>query len=346
MNTVAPPRTAEDHEESTLSKALWPSVRHLVASLLRTYPWLAGAVVAVSGIALAASLAMDLSLSYKFLAATALASSSFLCGFWSRSSLSRRFPPLSHLHRRQYAATWDLLTGSREEAYSAAAGHTKDEAEFRQSAAKTVQNLLELAPVLPHDQVLEVGCGVARIGRELARSCATWTGADVSANMLTHAAPRLEGLPNVRLVQLHTVELAEFENSSFDVVYFTNMLIHLDEMDRWQYAQEAFRVLRPGGRIFMDIIDIESDVGWGRFARDAVRYKHLERPPYMPRFSNDSELTVYLQRAGFLGIRAHHRSPLVIVTGVKPAIASGNSGPHVGALRDSGTTKTDERLCR
>jgi len=318
MNTVAPPRTSGNREESTPLKALWPSVRHFGGSLLRTYPWLAAVVVSVSGIAVVASLATDMSLPYKFLAVVALASSSFVWGFSVRSSRRRRFPPLSHLHRRQYAATWDSLTASREEAYSAAAGH-KDEAEFRQSGAATVQNLLELAPVRPHDQVLEVGCGVARIGRELAPCCATWTGADISANMLTHAARRLEGLPNVRLVQLHDVELSELESGSFDVVYFTNMLIHLDEMDRWQYAQEAFRVLRPSGRIFMDIIDVESDAGWGMFAHDSVRYKHLERPPYMPRFSNASELTVYLQRAGFVGIQAHHRSPLVIVTGVKPS---------------------------
>ena len=317
MNTVAAPRTAGNQEEDTTSRALWPSVRHLVANFLRNYPWLAGAVVLASGIVLGASLIMDLALRYKFLAAAAFAGSSFVWGFWARTSRTRRFPPLSHLHRRQYAATWDSLTGSREEAYSAAAGHKKDEAEFRQSAFKTVQNLIELAPVRPDDQVLEVGCGVARIGRELAPCCATWTGADISANMLSHAAPRLEGLPNVRLVQLHAVDLSEFEDSSFDVVYFTNMLIHLDEMDRWQYAQEAFRVLRSTGRVFMDIIDIESQAGWGMFVRDAVRYKDLERPPYMPRFSNASELTVYLQRAGFAEIQAHHRSPLVIVTGVK-----------------------------
>jgi SAM-dependent methyltransferase len=319
MNTVTAPRTGVNYEEGTSSRALWLSGRRFAASLLQVHPWLTGAVVAMSAIVLAASLTMDWSPRYKFLAVAALASSSFAWGFWARASRSRRFPPLSHLHRRQYAATWDALTGSREEAYSAAAGCKKDEAEFRHSAATTVQNLLELAPVRRDDQVLEVGCGVARIGRELACCCATWTGADISANMLTQAARRLEGLSNVRLVQLHAVGLSEFENGSFDVVYFTNMLIHLDEMDRWQYAQEAFRVLRPSGRIFMDIIDIESEAGWGMFARDAVRYKDLERPPYMPRFSNSPELTVYLQRAGFVGIQAHPRSPLVIVTGLKPS---------------------------
>lgn len=319
MNTVAAPRTAGNREQNAHSRAFWPSIRHFAGGLLRTYPWLAGTVVSLSGVVLAACLAMDLRLRYKFVAAAVLASSSFVWGFWVRTSRTRRFPPLSHLHRRQYAATWDSLTVSREEAYSAAAGHKKDEADFRRSAANTVQNLLELAPVRPDDQVLEVGCGVARIGRELAPRCRTWTGADISANMLTHAASRLEGLPNVRLVQLNAVDLSAFEDRSFDVVYFTNMLIHLDEMDRWHYAQEAFRVLRPGGRIFMDIIDIDSQAGWEMFARDAVRYKDLERPPYMPRFSNASELTVYLQRAGFVEIRAHHRSPLVIVTGLKPS---------------------------
>lgn len=319
MNTLAAARIPGDREEGASSKTRWRSARHHVATLLRKYRWLASAIVSVTGIMVATSLIFDWRLLYRLLAAVALAISSFGWGFWARGSRSRRFPPLSHLHRRQYASTWNSLTHSREEAYSAAAGHSKNEAEFRKSAAQTVMNLLELAAVRRDDQVLEVGCGVARIGRELAGHCATWTGADISANMLTHAASRIEALTNVRLVQLRAVGLPEFENNLFDVVYFTNMLIHLDEMDRWHYAQEAFRVLRPTGRIFMDIIDIESEAGWDMFAHDAVRYKDLERPPYMPRFSNASELTVYLQRAGFEGIQAHHRSPLVIVTGTKPA---------------------------
>jgi hypothetical protein len=45
------------------------------------------------------------------------------------------------------------------------------------------------------------------------------------------------------------------------------MLAHLDEIDRWRYVQESFRVLRPGGRLFVDTIDIESNEGWGMFVR-------------------------------------------------------------------------------
>jgi ubiquinone/menaquinone biosynthesis C-methylase UbiE len=230
----------------------------------------------------------------------------------------RLFPPLTHLHRRQYAAAWDSLAGSREEACAAVAGSKKDEAEFRGSANSTVQNLLELAHIRGSDEVLEIGCGVGRIGRELAPHCFTWAGADISVNMLGHASARLRGIGNVSLVRLHSVGLSEFEDSSFDVVYFTNMLMHLDEMDRWQYVREALRVLRPDGCIFMDIIDIESDVGWTMFTHDAGRYKHLERPPYMPRFSTAAELMVYLKRAGFEKVQTHRRSPLVIVTATRP----------------------------
>jgi len=266
---------------------------------------------------LVATLAANLNLAYELTGVTSLALAAFIWGYWRQAARRRLFPPLIHLHRRQYAATWDELASSREEACAAAGGRKKDEQEFRDSAGGAIQNLLDLVHVRPSDEVLEVGCGVGRIGEALARRCASWTGTDMSINMLGYASERLRGSSNVRLVQLRRVGLFEFDNRSFDLVYFTNMLMHLDEMDRWHYAKEAFRVLRPDGRIFMDVIDIESEAGWSMFVHDADRYRNLERPPYMPRFSSATELVTYLQRAGFESIQIHHRSPLVIVTGRK-----------------------------
>lgn len=231
----------------------------------------------------------------------------------------RLFPPLNHLQRRQYAAVWDQLASSKEEACAAAGGRKKDEAEFRSSGSTAVQNILELASIQANDEVLEVGCGVGRIGEAVAAHCSTWTGADISKNMLTHAAERLREIRNVRFVHLPRVDLSPFEGNSFDVVYLTSMLMHLDEMDRWQYAKEAFRVLRPGGRIFMDIQDIECDAGWTKFKLDADRFEHLERPPYQPRFSTALQLSVYVARAGFGSVHIHRRSPIAIVTGIKSA---------------------------
>jgi ubiquinone/menaquinone biosynthesis C-methylase UbiE len=319
-NTLATAEVATECEQARPLEGRWSAARRLASSLLRKYSWMPWAACLVNSLVLGAALVADLNLPYKFAAAAALAATSFVWGYWTQAVRRRLFPPLTHLHRRQYGAAWDLLAGSREEACAAAAGSKKDEEEFRSSAASTVQNLQGLARIRASDQVLEVGCGVGRIGRELAPHCSSWTGADISANMLHHASGRLRGIETVSLVRLHSVGLSEFEDNSFDVVYFTNMLMHLDEMDRWHYVEESLRVLRPDGRIFMDIIDIESEVGWSMFAHDAGRYRHLERPPYMPRFSNASELTVYLERAGFENIQTHRRSPLVIVTAVKPLV--------------------------
>jgi ubiquinone/menaquinone biosynthesis C-methylase UbiE len=138
--------------------------------------------------------------------------------------------------------------------------------------------------------------------------------------MLATAAERLSGVNNVRLVKLSGVGLDQLESNSFDIVYSTNMLAHLDEMDRWNYVRDAIRVLRPGGRLCIDNVDLESDEGWEAFSRDAESSQESERPPYIPTPSTAAELTTYALRAGFAEVRSHKRSPLVIVTAIKPAL--------------------------
>ena len=240
----------------------------------------------------------------------------YVLGYSVRKRQQPFSPSLTHLKRHQYENVWNSLAATRELAGQSAAGE-HEESELRRSVQNTIDNLLELASISSNDEVLEIGCGVGRVGRELVPHCRSWTGSDISENMLSHAARRLQGLENTRLVLLRSGSLKEFPLKSFDVVFATNMLGHLDEIDRWFYVKEAFRVLRPGGRIFLDNIDLESDAGWNMFVKDAERLRSVERPPYMPRFSTSSEFVTYVSRAGFEGIAVHKRPPLFVVTGRK-----------------------------
>ncbi len=247
----------------------------------------------------------------------ALTFASYGWGYAVRALRVIHYPSLLNLPRRQYGKVWDALAASPSLARTAACGH-EDERSLRSSAEIPVKNLIELADVRPQDDVLEFGCGVARIGLELAPRCRTWTGADVSANMLATAEKRLQAMNNTRLVKLERIGLDQLESNSFDLAYSTNMLAHLDEMDRWRYVKDAFRVLRPGGRLCIDNVDIESEEGWGAFSRDAESWREAERPPYFPTPSTAAELTTYALRAGFGQVQAHTRTPLVILTAVKP----------------------------
>jgi SAM-dependent methyltransferase len=251
--------------------------------------------------------------------AAALVVSSWAAGFAARAFSLVDYPSLLDLPRRQYGEVWDALAASPALAKRAACGH-EDENALRRSAQVPVKNLIELVEVRPQDDILEFGCGVARIGLELAPRCRTWTGADLSSNMLATAAERSRELHNIRLVKLQQVGLDELESDSFDLVYSTNMLPHLDQMDRWRYVKDAFRVLRPRGRLLIDSVDLESEEGWGAFLHGADAAQESERPPYLPTPSTAAELTTYALRAGFGQVQAHRRSPLVIVTAVKAAL--------------------------
>jgi len=291
-------------------------LRTLVAMQLKKRRWLIPAVAILGFAATSVAVLIPAEKGLTLLAAIWLFATAYLWGFSAHAFRSPRWPPTGHFHRREYAAVWDTLANSAEMGAVVASGKRYEE-DVRESAAPTIRNLNEFVGVGAQDDVLEIGCGVGRIGRELAPHCRSWTGSDISKNMLTYATERLAHLNNVRLQQLHGGGLGEFTDGSFDVVYCTNMLAHLDEIDRWRYVQEAFRVLRSEGRLFLDSIDIESDEGWAAFVGGPSPDLESERPPFMPRASTVAELENYAKRAGFGQIQSHRRPPLVIMTARK-----------------------------
>jgi SAM-dependent methyltransferase len=203
--------------------------------------------------------------------------------------------------RSDYKRTWQRLSRTEADAKMYVAS-TTDEESFRRSAVHTREVLEREVGLGAEDVVLEIGCGVGRLAPEIAPRVKEWIGTDISANMLAHARRRLVAHPNVRLLELADVGLSEVPPSSIDVVYSTVVFMHLYEWDRYRYVAEAFRVLKPGGRLYCDNVDITSTLGWTMFL-DAASYPPKERPAFLPMLSSADELRVYGTRAGFADVQ-------------------------------------------
>ncbi len=231
------------------------------------------------------------------------------------------------LRRSDYQLVWNWQARSVANARLAVAGAAGDD-EYNRSGQATAKRIAAAASVRPSDVVLEIGCGTGRVGVHLAPLCARWIGADVSSGMLRHAGRAMAHLRNATFVEISGYSLAPVASESVDVVYCTGVFMHLDEWERFSYVEETFRLLRPGGRVYVDNINLLGDVGWAQFIA-LKRVPAAKRPPQASRTSTPEELTTYLQRAGFCHIVCEREPLWVSARGEKPG--------HVGASVSPGT---------
>ncbi|MEX2256552.1 MAG: class I SAM-dependent methyltransferase [Acidimicrobiia bacterium] len=204
--------------------------------------------------------------------------------------------------RADYKATWNAVAVDEDSAKLSVAGYT-DEDVYTRMGNLTVSTLESTVGIHPDDVILEIGAGVGRVGPSLAPRCRRWIATDVSGHMLAHARRRLAQHDNVDFVEISGWDLAPIESESVDVVYCTVVFMHLDEWERFRYVVEAMRVLRPGGRVYIDNFNLLSEPGWAFFMETLERYHPLERPPNISKSSTPEELRRYLEQAGFVDIQ-------------------------------------------
>ena len=202
---------------------------------------------------------------------------------------------------------------------------------------KVVQRVLAEADPSPLMQAVDLGCGSGQVTLALARACKSVLGVDVSEKMidllLENAAG--EGLSNVegRAVPIERLGLAE---GSVDLVVSNYALHHLRDKDKQVAINEAFKWLRPGGKLVigdmmfgrggdardrqiigskLSLLMRKGPAGWWRIMKNAGRYlmRFQERPVSM------SAWVAMFKKAGFTGVEA---IPVVneaaVVKGSKP----------------------------
>jgi ubiquinone/menaquinone biosynthesis C-methylase UbiE len=220
--------------------------------------------------------------------------------------------------RSHYKRVWNRQAEDPEVAKLAVSGFTSEES-LELTGRETISFLQSTVGIRSLDIILEIGCGVARVGKLLSEQCYHWIGTDISGEMLKHAAARLAGRSNVTLLELHTVGLGEICTETIDLVYCTVVFMHLLEWDRFKYVTEMFRVLRPGGRCYFDNVPLDTEHGWRVFSESAA-YPLDRRRAHMSMTSSREEFRTYLEKAGFEDIRIHELSNGMIAgTGRKPA---------------------------
>ncbi|RWK57611.1 class I SAM-dependent methyltransferase [Mesorhizobium sp.] len=97
--------------------------------------------------------------------------------------------------------------------------------------------------------ILDIGCGIGRFERALSHAVHRIVGIDISLEMISVARRRCAGLRNVDLRPTSGLDLADFNNASFDCVLAVDSFPYLVLAGLAErYFEEISRVLKPSGR--------------------------------------------------------------------------------------------------
>jgi len=161
---------------------------------------------------------------------------------------------------------------------------------------RQVARMRDVAGTTNPRHVLEIAPGPARVTVDLAPSFAT-AGVlmDASAQMLAEAQGRLveSGQPGWRLIQGDAFHLPFA--TSFDLVYSFRLIRHFDDADRGRLYQSIHKVLRPGGLLVFDAVNVT--VGRSVRERSGNACQHYDA------LLTRDEIQAEVERAGFRLIR-------------------------------------------
>src|SRR5215467_5066385 len=97
-------------------------------------------------------------------------------------------------------------------------------------------------------RMLEIGCGVGRMTRMLARIFGHVTGVDVSNEMVRQAQRNTADLENVDLLVGDGCTLSGLPDAGYDFAFSFIVFQHIPSYEVMaSYCREVYRVLRPGG---------------------------------------------------------------------------------------------------
>jgi len=223
---------------------------------------------------------------------------------------------------RRYKELWDGLADNVSSAYYFVDG-SQSEDEIRLRGSELAESLIKALDIQTKDKVLEFGCGVARIGRELSPKCQEWYGCDISSKMIEIATSRTSHLPNIYLQHIESTSLNCYSDDSFEKVYTIGVFIHMYKEDIYRILCEIYRVLKPGGVFSCGMWNILRPGAWRLWE------KHLreDSPIIIHTWTSPGELQTFVTKAGFKIIAVIDQSEYTIQLILSKGITEANCVP-------------------
>ncbi len=173
---------------------------------------------------------------------------------------------------------------------------------FTYGRAKVDRMLDDVFRSLPADaRVLDVGCGTGVYLARAARMGLNPCGVEPAAAMLESAR---KNAPEIEILEGVATKLP-FPDQSFDFVFEIEVLRYLHQGDIELALREARRVLRPGGRILVTLVNRYALDGFyvHQKLRQRLRGTSFDRKHPHCEFLTPREAETALRNAGFVDVR-------------------------------------------
>ena len=153
---------------------------------------------------------------------------------------------------------------------------------FAQSGEETARALLQALSGLyqPSWKVLDIGCGIGRVLKPLAKHFHSLVGIDVSSTMIAQSKTWLSDFPHITTFETSGVDLLEFTNKTFNLVYSYVAFQHMPRPVFERYLSEINRVLSPDGYLAMQLpigqycdVPIEDTIGIRSYSIQEIKEK-------------------------------------------------------------------------